>query len=209
VTNQKMTKDFDFLDGEKYLTVLNIGGRIMENVLHNSRGLVSNEVSASKLLATVPVVMQSIRVQMRRSVRTDLTVPQFRILARLSAGASNPCELADWIGVSVPAISRINSLLEKKNMIRKVQQRLDRRQFKLSLTAKGRRCFEKSRQIAADAVLQRLENLNHDEKVALNKGLDILQNMFSETEEPYESRASAQSRLPGSMGLRARANFKE
>src|SRR5262245_43856422 len=100
---------------------------------------------ARHLLEVIPRAMRSIRTEMRRKAQPELTVPQFRVLARLSISPATNGEVAEWIGVSVPAMSRMVELLARRGYVQKERQSEDRRQVRLLLSAKGKSHFLKIR----------------------------------------------------------------
>src|SRR5258708_38822922 len=80
----------------------------------------SDDACARDLLDTVPLVMRIIREQMRRH-RSGLTVVQFRALCFVSMTAdSSLSAVADFIGLSLPALSRlVDGPVEKRPMKRR------------------------------------------------------------------------------------------
>ena len=103
---------------------------------------------AQELFDTVPLVMRLIRNYMRRH-RSGLTVPQFRTLYYIHATPrSSLSEVADFIGLSLPAMSRmVEGLVEKGYLDRRTCQN-DRRHVRLSVTSLGETALAESRQLA-------------------------------------------------------------
>ena len=68
---------------------------------------------AGEILDCVPVVLQFIRTQMRKSRQPDLSVPQFRALLFVDRSQGAPLSmLAEFLGLSLAATSRlVNGLL--------------------------------------------------------------------------------------------------
>src|SRR3982751_6748690 len=77
-------------------------------------------VCGRELLDTVPLVMRVIRSHMRRH-RSGLTVPQFRTLCFVSTtDGSSLSAVAEFIGLSLPAMSRlVDGLVEQRLMDRR------------------------------------------------------------------------------------------
>jgi DNA-binding MarR family transcriptional regulator len=158
---------------------------------------------ASQVFALIPTLMQQIRRELRVAAQADLTVPQFRILARLDNKSTNHKDLADWIGVSLPAISRMITLLEKKNFVVRDRQTTDRRNIQLKLTEEGLHFFRDCRKTAQRSFARKHSALSHLEKERLNKALQILGALLVGPEEIYEtSKRSVSSVI--SMGMRTR-----
>src|SRR5690348_10012475 len=97
---------------------------------------------AKKILDVIPSVMRAIRTEVRSFAKPELTVPQFRILNQLSISASSNRELAEWMGVTSPTMSRMVNALVDRALIERSYGRRDRRQVGLSLTTKGRKTVE-------------------------------------------------------------------
>src|SRR6266536_982420 len=94
---------------------------------------------AGELLEVVPLIMRYIRIEMRRSRGSDLTVPQFRTLAFLTTNeGASLSSLADHIGLTLPSASKlVDGLVERKLVQRKTCPD-DRRRMTLLLTGSGR-----------------------------------------------------------------------
>src|SRR5690349_17862335 len=99
---------------------------------------ISAEEAASILADTVPLVMRSIRADMRRHSGDDLTVPQFRTLmfVRRHSGASLS-EVAEHIGLTLPSISKMIDRLEARDLLARLAAPNDRRRICLELTPLG------------------------------------------------------------------------
>jgi len=108
---------------------------------------------ATAILEAVPVAVQFLRTEMRSHRGADLSVPQFRALALLgrSHGASLSL-VADFLGLSLPATSRLVNGLVADGLVTRRVSTDDRRQVALSLTARGRATWDAAHQ----ATLQRL-----------------------------------------------------
>jgi len=94
---------------------------------------------AAEILEAVPVIIGFIRSEIRSHRGADLSVPQFRTLALLSRsqGASLSV-VAEFLGLSLPATSRlVNGLVEKGLVTRQISDG-NRRQVALSVSARGR-----------------------------------------------------------------------
>src|ERR1039457_7264406 len=114
-----------------------------EQLLSNQKGLKSDsERLAAAIFTYVPGIMQTMRQEIRSAVR-GITIPQLRILGRLNSGATNHCDLANWIGVSLPAISRMVNILEDRKLVIRDRQRKDRRYVHLTLSEEGSVFFRK------------------------------------------------------------------
>src|SRR5947209_5101005 len=97
---------------------------------------------ARDLIDTVPLVMRVIRQHLRRH-RSGLSVPQFRTLWYVSSAAGPSLSaVADFIGLSLPAMSRlVDGLVEGRLMTRRPCAD-DRRHVRLSITPAGQTALD-------------------------------------------------------------------
>ena len=97
----------------------------------------------------IPLVMRSIRTEMRGHRSPGLSVPQFRALAfaGMNTGATLG-ELADHLGLMPPAASAIVERLVTLNLIERSANSSDRRRICLSLTETGQAKLTATRKVA-------------------------------------------------------------
>ena len=94
-----------------------------------SKASPAEDVCARHLLDTVPLVMRVIRQHMRRH-RSGLTVPQFRTLCFVSSTeGSSLSAAADFIGLSLPAMSRLVAGMVEHGLMERRPCEDDRRHF--------------------------------------------------------------------------------
>lgn len=135
---------------------------------------------AALLLDTVPGVMKELRTEARRSNNGSLTLPQFRILAQLFCDSpTNNKNLAEAIGVSVAATSRMLDLLEKRGFVEKVPGKTDKREIQLRLTAKGNKHFESVRKTIQARLQDRFSLMSEAELRQVESGLQALKDTFA------------------------------
>jgi DNA-binding MarR family transcriptional regulator len=152
----------------------------MQSLLHaTNRDALSGDACASDLVDTVPLVMRVIRQHLRRH-RSGLTVPQFRTLWFVSTAAGHCLSaVADFIGLSLPAMSRlVDGLVEKRLLSRKPCDE-DRRHVRLSLTAKGEATLREARELAQAHVAEALAQLSVDQRETVASAMQILRNVFT------------------------------
>jgi DNA-binding MarR family transcriptional regulator len=140
---------------------------------------VPEDACASDLLDTVPLMMRVIRHHLRRH-RSGLTVPQFRTLWFVSTAAGHCLSVvADFIGLSLPAMSRlVDGLVEKRLLNRKPCDE-DRRHVRLSLTAKGEATLREARELAQAHVAEALAQMSADQRATVASAMQILRNVFT------------------------------
>ncbi len=83
--------------------------------------------------------------------------------------------LADELGISSPAITAIVERLVKDGDLIRVEDTHDRRMTRISLTAKGKRTFEKSRAAIHESINARASALSAEERKELARILNKLQ----------------------------------
>src|SRR5512135_129538 len=95
--------------------------------------------AAQQVLEAVPLVMRTIRAQLRSHRRTDISVPQFRAMGYIdrNEGASLS-DLASYIGLTLPSMSKLIDGLVARKLVTRAADSMDRRRICLSLTPLGR-----------------------------------------------------------------------
>jgi len=92
----------------------------MQQLQNRTDSRVSCHRCARGLLTGVPSVMRFIRYQMRQHRQAELSVPQFRSLVFLSHNENaSLSEMAEHLGLSLPATSRMVELLVKRGWMRR------------------------------------------------------------------------------------------
>ncbi len=140
----------------------------------------SPDVCAQNLLAAIPTVMRFIRQQMRQHRQAELTVPQFRVLVVLSHDeAISLSDLAENLGLSPAAMSRMVDLLVRRGLISRQTRTVDRRGISLSLTRRGRETFRAAQQATRAVLAQNLSTLSPRELARVNSALQTLNRVFA------------------------------
>lgn len=129
---------------------------------------------AELLIDVFPKVMQSVRHEMRAE-RGELTITQFRMLANVRQGVCNNKILGEKLGVSEAAVSRMLDLLVQENLIAKKIDEEDRRNKVLTLTASGKKLYEKITQSARERMSVKLQALEENDRETVIRGLEVLQ----------------------------------
>lgn len=138
----------------------------------------SPEKISSDILEIIPFVMRSIRAEMRGLAQPDLSVAQFRILARLDLRAHSNKELAEWIGVSTATMSRTMDGLVNQGFVHRKQTAHDRREVELSLTTRGQKKFETIKSKTKSRLKERILPRSRADRMQLEQGLMILMEIF-------------------------------
>jgi DNA-binding MarR family transcriptional regulator len=140
-----------------------------------TRATGSAEGCAAEILETVPAVMRFIRTQMRGHRGSDLSVPQFRTLLFLSRnGGASLSALAEFLGLSLPATSRlVEGLVRKDFVVRRIPPG-NRRLIALALSAGGRRTVAAARQATESRLAEVVAPLPAGERTAIQRALRTL-----------------------------------
>ncbi|MGC9199338.1 MAG: MarR family winged helix-turn-helix transcriptional regulator [Acidobacteriaceae bacterium] len=130
---------------------------------------------AGEVLECVPVVLQYIRTQMRRSRRPDLSVPQFRALVFLHrTPEASLSMLADFLGLSLPAASRLVDGLVAKNLVLRRIPEGNRRVVALGLSTEGRNKVRSTRRAAERRLAEMIAPLPASQCKAIQQALRVL-----------------------------------
>jgi DNA-binding MarR family transcriptional regulator len=130
---------------------------------------------------------------MREHRLPELSVPQFRTLALLNFNAKTCLStVADYIGSSLPAASRMVDGLVAKNLVARTPCPDDRRQISLQLTPLGRKYFLESRQATRVQLATQLAGLTPEQKQGIVAAMDSLAEIFG-TDAECPSRVDTES----------------
>ena len=139
----------------------------------------SAEECAAEVLETVPVVMRFIRAQMRRHRGAELSVPHFRTLLFLSRnGGASLSALAEYLGLSLPAASRLVEGLVRRSFVARRIPRGNRRLVALSLRVCGERTVCTARQATERRLAEVMAALPARERAAIQRALRMLREEF-------------------------------
>ena len=144
-----------------------------------TRGPDSSEGCAAEILESVPAVMRFIRAQMRHHRGPELSVPHFRTLLFLGRndGASLSA-LAEFLGLSLPAASRMVEGLVRKNFVVRRIPPGNRRLIALALSARGRRTVAAARQATERRLAEVVASIPPGQRAAIQRGLRALRERF-------------------------------
>src|SRR4051812_44228999 len=139
----------------------------------------SEETCGRELLDTVPLVMRVIRSHMRRH-RSGLTVPQFRTLCFVNTtDGSSLSAVAEFIGLSLPAMSRLVEGLVEHGLMDRRPCDDDRRHVRLSVTQTGEAALREARELAQAALAQAVGHLTPEQQTALVDTMRVLRDVFA------------------------------
>jgi MarR family transcriptional regulator for hemolysin len=143
----------------------------------------SPDETAHAVLEVVPMVMRTIRDQMRRSRSLNLSVPQFRALGfvRRHPGTSLS-DVAEHVGLTLPSMCKlIDGLVDRKLMERR-DHPSDRRRITLNLTAKGGELLQSARESTQESLAGNLSALQEDDCATVARAMQVLHKLFTHEE---------------------------
>ncbi len=142
--------------------------------------VVTSDICAQAVLEVVPLVMRTIRAEMRQHRAADLSVPQFRTLAFIDRNAGTSLsDVAEHIGLTLPSMSKIvDGLVARKLVIRETHPE-DRRRMILTLTRSGQTALESSRKATRACLAEMLAPLSDAEHTTIVKAMENLREVFS------------------------------
>jgi DNA-binding MarR family transcriptional regulator len=151
-------------------------------MLSNAAG--SPEACAAELLETVPALMRFIRAQMRSHRGPDLSVPQFRTLVFLDRRRNASLSaLAEYLGLSLPAASRLVEGLIRRNLVTRRIPPENRRRVALSLRAWGEKTVRAAQQATERQLAEVLAASPGRELAAIERALRRLREEFQSAAE--------------------------
>lgn len=137
---------------------------------------------AEFLIDSLPAIMCSLRQNYCSQSVNGLTLQQYRLMSDLLSGPSSTSSLAEKFSVSMPAISRMISALEKDGWIKKIDSKEDKRQSLISITKQGEKVLRESKDNFFSKLVPRLESLTKKEKQILIDAMSIL-NRLAESDQ--------------------------
>jgi len=142
------------------------------------------DTCARELLEVMPLVMQDLRRTMRSHSAPDLRVPELRSLAFLRhSPGSNLTDLAEYIGVSLPSMSKLVDTLAYRGFIDRQPDPTDRRRVRLSLTEEGLSVLSKAREAVKTAFAAKLARLAASDIETVTVGMRFLRQLFDGSPE--------------------------
>lgn len=139
-----------------------------------------SETLAATLMEVAPPIMREIRRLMRSHRGAELSVPQFRALGYVRRHpACSLTAVADHLGLSVPATSRLIEALVGAGYIVRQASASDRRFIALRLSEQGERIQVTARAAALQSLAAMLEPLEAAERASIVEALEPLRQIFA------------------------------
>ena len=136
--------------------------------------------AARQVVEAVPLVMRTIRTQLRTHRSTDISVPQFRTMSYidLNAGASLS-DLASHVGLTLPSMSKLIDGLVSRKLVGRVSDSSDRRRICLSLTSLGRDELKAAHRFTESYLVEAMSGLNDEDLRTIMRAMAVLKGLFA------------------------------
>lgn len=137
---------------------------------------------AVEILETMPVIMGSLRQELRGNLGNGLTMPQFRVLAFLGRrkAAASLSQVAQHLGLGAPSASKMADGMVNAGWIERRSDSGDRRRISLVLSAAGNEALQATRERAQKHLAGMLAPLSAAERTRLVKAMRSLRPLFPE-----------------------------
>jgi len=127
--------------------------------------------------------MHVVRSFVRAEADPHTTVPQFRILAAINRGLDQISKIAEHIGVSQPAMSRMVDVLMQKGLVAKDSDPIDQRAYIIKLTPNGKQLFNQIKKESEKKIKRKLETMAPEQIAALRNAVTCINNFVQEIRE--------------------------
>ena len=142
---------------------------------------------ALAVLETVPLVMRSIRSELRSHRTRDISVPQFRIMNFINKHPdASLSDVAEHIGLTLPTLSKMVDLLVAREWVTRAPCPEDRRRMQLGLTERGQLLLEQAQESTRASLARCFEGVLPDDMEQVIQAMHQLQHLFS-TENAAQS----------------------
>ncbi len=139
----------------------------------------SADECARQVLEVVPLIMRTIRIEMRSHRLQDISVPQFRTLAFLNGhGGASLSEVAEFIGLTLPSMSKMIDGLVARGLVTRQTHAGDRRRMTLALTPAGQSIYQSAHMATQACLAQHLDALPLSERAAIVQAMQALHPVF-------------------------------
>lgn len=138
---------------------------------------------ANELLAVLPLITRLVAAEVRREGGEETTVGQFLALELLADAPMSLSMLARTRHVSMQTMGEVVQTLVQRGWVERTQHPNDRRSWLLMLTPDGREHHDNMRVHTLERMAPFLNQLNDDERVAVQTAFVALRRIFARVEE--------------------------
>ena len=148
------------------------------NLEQSSTGI-TPERCAAEVVEIIPLIVGSIRAQMRNQGESFLSISQFRSLMFIYRyPGSSLSKLADYLGVTRPTASAICERLVQEKFVDRQEHPQERRAVVLTLTETGHARLEEIRGITSINISPMFQDLSEEQMAIVWAGLALLREVF-------------------------------
>ena len=127
----------------------------------------------------IPLIMRSIRSEMRGHRAPELSVPQYRALAFAGIHQGTTLNnLANHLGLMPPAASKIVEGLVSSGLLERQANQEDRRRLSLGLTVQGELKLETAKKIASESLAEIFASVSKADCEKISATLQQLRTLF-------------------------------
>jgi DNA-binding MarR family transcriptional regulator len=136
--------------------------------------------TARAVIETVPLIMRTVRAEMRSASTSNLSVPQFRTLGFIARHPQTSLsDVAEHIGLALPSMSKLVDGLVERKLVMRQNFSDDRRRIMLELTTRGQELLQSAHASTQAAFAERLSTLSESDRATVACAMQILHPLFS------------------------------
>ncbi len=140
----------------------------------------STVTCASEILDVVPLVMRTIKREMRQRRASGLSVPQFRAMIFIDRqGQAALVQVAGYLDLTSATTCRMMDELVARQLVLSRPSTVDRRKITLTLTREGQAVLENARQGTLMQLEELLAGLSGEEFDTIRQAMDALRRVFA------------------------------
>jgi DNA-binding MarR family transcriptional regulator len=138
------------------------------------------EDCARAVLDVTPLIMRTIRTEMRSNRSPDLSVPQFRTLVYIRNNAeASLTEVSEHLGLTLSSTSKLVDGLVKRGLVARSDATEDRRRMATRLTPQGNDSLDQAFNCTLERVGQMLSSLSDGERGEIYTAMRLLGGLFN------------------------------
>lgn len=135
---------------------------------------------AGLVMETVPLLMRTMRREMRQNQPAELSMPQFRTLRILHRHPGMSLSgLAGKLDLTLASASKLIDVLVKHELVQRESSAADRRRIELQLTECGRATLDNAWQKAHARFTEKLTQLSEGDRALVSEAMRALQTILS------------------------------
>ena len=138
------------------------------------------DACAAEILDVVPLVMRTIKHEMRQRRATGLSVPQFRAMIFINRqGQAALVQVAEHLGLTSATTCRMMDELVARQLVNSRPSTIDRRKITLTLTSQGQAVLENARLGTLQRLEELLAGLSPEENAGVLQAMALLRRAFA------------------------------